>query len=93
MAHKRGAGSARNGRDSHSKRLGLKRFAGELVRAGTILVRQRGTKFLPGQNVLRGRDDTLIALVDGIVTFDKGGRRVNVLKHQMESAVVATGAN
>ncbi|MGQ9661154.1 MAG: 50S ribosomal protein L27 [Kiritimatiellia bacterium] len=78
MAHKRGGGSARNGRDSPGKRLGVKRFTGELVTAGSILVRQRGTRFLPGPNVKRGRDDTLVALVTGRVVFDKK-RRVGVL--------------
>ena len=79
MAHKKGQGSVRNGRDSVSKRLGVKRFGGELVTAGSILVRQRGTKFIPGENVGTGRDWTLFALKDGTVTFDKGSRRVNVL--------------
>ncbi|MCL6553944.1 MAG: 50S ribosomal protein L27 [Firmicutes bacterium] len=74
MASKKGAGSSRNGRDSHSKRLGVKRFAGQLVRAGHVLVRQRGTKIWPGVNVGRGRDDTLFALVDGIVAFERRGR-------------------
>src|SRR4026207_858442 len=78
MAHKKGQGSVRNGRDSVSKRLGVKRFGGEFVTAGSILVRQRGTKFVAGQNVGTGRDWTLFALVDGKVSFDKGSRRVNV---------------
>ena len=78
MAHKKGQGSVRNGRDSASKRLGVKRYGGELVAAGNILVRQRGTKFVAGQNVGTGRDWTLFALVDGKVSFDKNGRRVNV---------------
>ncbi len=69
MAHKKGGGSSRNGRDSHSKRLGVKRFAGQIVSAGSILVRQRGTKFHPGENVGRGGDDTLFAKIDGIVQF------------------------
>lgn len=69
MAHKKGQGSTRNGRDSHSKRLGLKVGAGQLVKGGSILVRQRGTKWHPGKNVGRGTDDTLFALEDGIVTF------------------------
>ena len=72
MAHKKGGGSTKNGRDSESKRLGVKRFGGEMVRAGNILVRQRGTKFHPGTNVGIGRDDTLFATADGIVTFSKG---------------------
>ena len=79
MAHKKGVGSSRNGRDSHSQRLGVKRFAGQLVTGGSILVRQRGTKFKPGINVGIGKDDTLFALVDGVVLFDRQGRRVNVV--------------
>ena len=78
MAHKKGQGSVRNGRDSVSKRLGVKRFGGEFVAAGSILVRQRGTKFVAGHNVGTGRDWTLFALVDGMVAFDKGSKRVNV---------------
>ena len=78
MAHKKGQGSVRNGRDSVSKRLGVKRYGGELVSAGSIIVRQRGTKFFAGRNVGTGRDWTLFALVDGKVKFDKGTRRVNV---------------
>jgi large subunit ribosomal protein L27 len=70
MAHKKGTGSTRNGRDSNSKRLGVKRFGGEAVTAGSILIRQRGTSVLPGNNVGRGSDDTLFALVDGVVTFE-----------------------
>ncbi|MBX6377453.1 MAG: 50S ribosomal protein L27 [Clostridia bacterium] len=75
FAHKKGGGSTRNGRDSISKRLGVKRFGGQRVTAGSILVRQRGTRFHPGRNVGRGRDDTLFALVDGIVAFEANGRR------------------
>lgn len=81
MAHKKGQGSTRNGRDSVSKRLGVKRFGGEFVRAGGIIVRQRGTKFHPGQNVKRGGDDTLFSTADGHVSFttSTGGRKfVNV---------------
>ena len=81
MAHKKGVGSSRNGRDSHSQRLGVKRFGGELVTGGSIIVRQRGTKFKPGINVGIGRDDTLFAKVTGIVQFeDKGrvGRFINI---------------
>jgi large subunit ribosomal protein L27 len=74
MAHKKGTGSTRNGRDSNSKRLGVKRYGGQVVRAGNILVRQRGTKVHPGNNVGRGNDDTLFALVDGIVTFERVDR-------------------
>jgi large subunit ribosomal protein L27 len=78
MAHKKGQGSVRNGRDSVSKRLGVKRYGGQFVTAGSILVRQRGTKFIAGQNVGTGRDWTLFALTDGKVTFDRNGHRVNI---------------
>ncbi|MEB3273417.1 MAG: 50S ribosomal protein L27 [Prochlorothrix sp.] len=74
MAHKKGTGSTRNGRDSNAQRLGVKRFGGETVRAGNILIRQRGTKFFPGTNVGRGSDDTLFAMADGIVTFERKGK-------------------
>ena len=83
MAHKKGGGSSRNGRDSHSKRLGVKKYGGERVRSGNILVRQRGTQIHPGINVRRGRDYTLFAVVDGVVKFDyfrKGRKRVNVIQ-------------
>jgi large subunit ribosomal protein L27 len=70
MAHKKGTGSTRNGRDSRAQRLGVKRYGGQVVKAGNILIRQRGTKVHPGNNVGRGNDDTLFALVDGIVTFE-----------------------
>jgi large subunit ribosomal protein L27 len=79
MAHKKGQGSVRNGRDSVSKRLGVKEFGGEVVSAGSIIVRQRGSKFIAGKNVGTGRDWTLFALVDGKVKFDKNSRRVNVI--------------
>jgi large subunit ribosomal protein L27 len=78
MAHKKGQGSSRNGRDSNAKRLGVKAFGGEFVTAGSILVRQRGTKFVAGLNVGTGRDWTLFALTDGKVKFDKDSRRVNI---------------
>jgi large subunit ribosomal protein L27 len=81
MAHKKGQGSSRNGRDSNSQRLGVKAFGGQVVPGGTIIVRQRGTKFLPGVNVGRGKDDTLFAKVTGRIRFqDKGrlGRRISV---------------
>jgi len=78
MAHKKGQGSVKNGRDSQSKRLGVKKFGGQAVIAGNIIIRQRGTKFHPGRNVGLGRDYTLFALVDGQVKFDREGRRVNV---------------
>jgi len=74
MAHKKGVGSSRNGRDSNSQRLGVKRFAGELVNGGTIIVRQRGTKYKPGVNVGIGSDDTLFAKISGIVKFQDRGR-------------------
>jgi len=75
MAHKKGVGSSRNGRDSQAQRLGVKRFGGQLVTGGSILVRQRGTRFKPGNNVGRGKDDTLFATVTGIVKFEDRGRR------------------
>lgn len=74
MAHKKGGGSTRNGRDSQSQRLGIKRFGGQIVKSGTILVRQRGTKIHPGLNVGRGSDDTLFAKMDGVVTFEHMGK-------------------
>jgi large subunit ribosomal protein L27 len=77
MAHKKGQGSSRNGRDSNAQRLGIKRFDGQLVSAGSILIRQRGTRFHPGDNVGRGRDDTLFARVDGVVRYHTHrGRKV-----------------
>lgn len=83
MAHKKGMGSTRNGRDSQSQRLGVKRFAGQVVTAGSILVRQRGTRLKPGQNVGLGRDDTLFAKIDGVVEFTRGkDRRVHVLPQE-----------
>jgi large subunit ribosomal protein L27 len=81
MAHKKGTGSTRNGRDSNSKRLGVKRYGGQVVKAGNILIRQRGTKVHPGNNVGRGNDDTLFALIDGVVKFEyktKSRRKVSV---------------
>jgi large subunit ribosomal protein L27 len=80
MAHKKGAGSTSNGRDSQSKRLGVKKFGDQTVLAGNILVRQRGTKLHPGKNVGVGRDWTLFALKDGVVKFDKIHRKVNVVE-------------
>jgi large subunit ribosomal protein L27 len=79
MAHKKGQGSVKNGRDSVSKRLGVKKFGGQAVLAGNILIRQRGRKYLPGRNVGLGRDFTLFALESGTVEFDRGGRRINVV--------------
>lgn len=89
MAHKKGVGSSRNGRDSNPKMLGVKEFGGETVRIGAILVRQRGTPFKPGKNVGLGRDHTLFALVDGIVAFEgpKAKRRVSVYPPVVEAAV------
>ncbi|MBI3823593.1 MAG: 50S ribosomal protein L27 [Planctomycetes bacterium] len=78
MAHKKGQGSTRNGRDSNSQRLGIKAYGGQLVKPGSIIVRQRGTKFHPGRNVGIGRDHTLFALAAGIVTFETGGKRISV---------------
>jgi large subunit ribosomal protein L27 len=79
MAHKKGQGSVRNGRESASQRLGIKVYGGQSIRAGGIIVRQRGTRYHPGRNVGRGKDDTLFALSDGVVEFDRQGRRVNVV--------------
>ncbi len=76
MAHKKAGGSSRNGRDSESKRLGLKKYGGEFVKAGNIIVRQRGTKFYPGENVGMGRDHTLFAKIDGHLSFEKKGRNM-----------------
>jgi large subunit ribosomal protein L27 len=86
MAHKTGQGTSKNGRDSHSKRLGVKKYAGEFVIAGNILMRQRGTKMHPGDNVGLGRDHTLFALVDGKVKWDAAKRRVHVLPEPEEAA-------
>jgi large subunit ribosomal protein L27 len=90
MAHKKGGGSSTNGRDSQGQRLGTKRFGGQLVNAGTILVRQRGTRHKPGQNVGRGKDDTLFARITGVVLFqDKGrlGRYISVLPVEQPAKV------
>ncbi len=84
MAHKKGGGSSRNGRDSNAQRLGVKKYAGEFVLSGNILIRQRGTPIKPGMNVGAGTDDTLFATVDGIVVFDvvHGRKRVNVVPQE-----------
>jgi large subunit ribosomal protein L27 len=84
MAHKKGGGSSRNGRDSNSQRLGVKRYAGQYVLSGNILVRQRGTRIKPGLNVMVGKDDTLFAVADGMVVFDivQGRKRVNVVPQE-----------
>jgi large subunit ribosomal protein L27 len=89
MAHKKAGGSSRNGRDSAAQRLGIKKFGGEKVRAGHILIRQRGTRWRPGVNVGRGKDDTLFALVDGVVQFkqvNKDRKRVDVVIESAEAA-------
>ena len=78
MAHKKGQGSSRNGRDSNSQRLGIKAYGGELISAGSIIVRQRGARFVAGSNVGTGRDWTLFALTTGKVRFDKAGHRINI---------------
>lgn len=75
MAHKKGVGSSKNGRDSNAKRLGVKRYAGQQVSAGSIIVRQRGTRIHPGLNVGKGKDDTLYALIDGVVKFERFGKK------------------
>ena len=75
MAHKKGVGSSRNGRDSNPQHLGVKRYGGQPIRAGGIIIRQRGTKFHPGRNVRRGGDDTLFSLIDGVVKFERMNRR------------------
>jgi large subunit ribosomal protein L27 len=91
MAHKKGGGSSRNGRDSNSQRLGVKRFGGQVVRSGNILVRQHGTKFYPGLNVGIGKDNTLFATADGVVTFEwavKGRKQISVYPVASEGAAV-----
>jgi large subunit ribosomal protein L27 len=85
MAHKKGQGSSRNGRDSNGQRRGVKRFGGQLVQAGSIIVRQVGTKFHPGSNVGMGRDYTIFSLIEGRVHFDQEGRRVNVIPAASDS--------
>jgi len=80
MAHKRGGGSAKNGRDSNAKRLGVKRFDGQIVTAGSIIVRQRGTRISQGRNVGTGKDHTLFALKNGTIKFEKGGKRVTIIE-------------
>lgn len=91
MAHKKGGGSSRNGRDSNSQRLGIKRYAGEFVLSGNILVRQRGTHIKPGMGVMVGKDDTLFAVVDGIVVYDivHGRKRANVIPAEALEAATA----
>jgi large subunit ribosomal protein L27 len=82
MAHKKGQGSVKNGRDSRSKRLGIKKFGSEVVIAGNIIARQRGTKWQPGAGVGLGKDHTIFAVIDGVVKFDRDGRRINVVALQ-----------
>src|SRR6187200_3086269 len=93
MAHKKGVGSSRNGRDSNAQRLGLKKFGGEHVLGGNILARQRGTKWKPGKNVGRGKDDTLFALIEGVVKFEdkgRGGKFISVYPLDQESPAKVT---
>ena len=85
MAHKKGQGSSKNGRDSNSQRLGVKLFGGQTAQTGSIIIRQRGTKWRPGKNVKRAKDDTLFALAPGVVMFDQNGRRVNVVPDAAET--------
>ena len=95
MAHKKGTGSTRNGRDSNAQRLGVKRYGGQVVKAGNILVRQRGSKFHPGNNVGVGSDYTLFALVEGVVTFErkgKSGKKVSVYPVAQEANVAVDQA-
>ncbi len=89
MASKKGTGSTRNGRDSNSKRLGVKKYGGQVVKAGNILIRQRGTKVHPGNNVGRGSDDTLFALVEGVVTFERYGKNRKKISVYPAAAEVA----
>ena len=93
MAHKKGVGSSRNGRDSAAQRLGLKKFGGERVLGGNILARQRGTKWKPGKNVGRGKDDTLFALIDGIVKFEDKGRHGKFISVYAEASREAPAPN
>ncbi|HEX3553051.1 MAG TPA: 50S ribosomal protein L27 [Thermoanaerobaculia bacterium] len=92
MAHKKGQGSSRNGRDSNSQHLGVKAYGGQTVNGGTIIVRQRGTKFFPGQNVGQGKDDTLYAKVDGVVKFQDRGRRGKFVHIVLPAAAAAAAA-
>jgi large subunit ribosomal protein L27 len=93
MAHKKGGGSSTNGRDSHGQRLGVKRFGGQLVNAGTILVRQRGTRHQAGENVGQGKDDTLFALVTGVVKFTDRGRHGRFISVEPAAAKSAQAVN
>jgi large subunit ribosomal protein L27 len=89
MASKKGTGSTRNGRDSNSKRLGVKKYGGQVVKAGNILIRQRGTKVHPGNNVGRGSDDTLFSLIEGVVTFERYGKNRKKISVYPSAAAVA----
>lgn len=94
MAHKKGVGSSRNGRDSESKRLGVKKFGSQIVRAGNIIVRQRGTKFHPGSNVGLGRDHTIFALIDGVVKFErKDKKRTKISVYPVSQTEIVVSAN
>ena len=94
MAHKKGVGSSRNGRDSESKRLGVKKFGSQFVRAGNIIVRQRGTKFHPGNNVGLGRDHTIFALIDGIVRFErKDKKRTKISVYPIKAQEIVVSSN
>ena len=93
MAHKKGLGSSRNGRDSNAQRLGFKAFGGQLVPGGTIIVRQRGTRVKPGLNVGRGKDDTLFALIDGVVKFEDKGRSGKFISVYPEAAAATATAS
>jgi large subunit ribosomal protein L27 len=90
MAHKKGVGSSKNGRDSVGRRLGVKRFAGEKVRAGSILCRQRGTRFFPGRNVGMGNDHTLFALIDGVVKFEGPEKRRRIAVYPLDASVASS---
>jgi large subunit ribosomal protein L27 len=96
MAHKKGGGSSRNGRDSNAQRLGVKAFGGQYVTAGSIIVRQRGTRFMPGENVGLGHDDTIYATIDGVVTFEwakKDRKQISVYALDVDSGAAAAAAD
>ena len=93
MAHKKGVGSSRNGRDSNSQRLGVKAYGGQTISAGTIIIRQRGTKIHPGINVLKGKDDTLFATIDGVVVFARKGRDRKMVSVLTPEAILASAVS
>jgi large subunit ribosomal protein L27 len=93
MAHKKGQGSVKNGRDSRAQRLGVKLYGGQAVRTGNVIIRQRGTRYHPGRNVGLGKDDTLFALADGIIQFESGGRRVSVVPAPAAAAPATPAAS